>query len=66
MNIVETYSPDGVDKEWDYPDAGDSAANFLTLMRDLSTALHREDKFLSPAVVSLGLTGEGTKEEVFR
>jgi chitinase len=65
MNMVKTYGLDGVDMDWEYPDAGESSENFLSLMRDLSTELRSESKFLSAAVVSLGRTGEGIKKEVF-
>ena len=65
MKMVNVYDLDGVDMDWEYPDAGDSADNFLSLMRELSTELRREKKFLSTAVVSLGRTGKGIREEVF-
>ncbi|MGK0185972.1 MAG: Ca2+-binding EF-hand superfamily protein [Verrucomicrobiales bacterium] len=54
MKMVETYGLDGVDMDWEYPDAGDSSENFLSLMRELSAELRREHKYLSAAVVSLG------------
>ncbi|MGK0185907.1 MAG: GH18 family chitinase [Verrucomicrobiales bacterium] len=65
MKLVKAYDLDGVDMDWEYPDAGTSSENFLSLMRELSVELRREKKYLSTAVVSLGRTGEGIKEEVF-
>ncbi|MCB1095014.1 MAG: right-handed parallel beta-helix repeat-containing protein [Verrucomicrobiae bacterium] len=65
MNLVRTYELDGVDMDWEYPDAGDSGGHFLTLMRELSVGLHHKGKFLSAAVVSLGRTGKGIRKEVF-
>ena len=65
MDLVNTYDLDGVDMDWEYPDVGESSARFLSLMRDLSTELRAAGKFLSAAVVSLGNTGKGIKEEIF-
>ena len=37
--FVAAYQLDGVDIDWEYPDAGASGENFLALMRDLRAAL---------------------------
>lgn len=54
MNFVNQYGLDGVDMDWEYPDAGASANNYLTLMTQLSTALHNQGKLLTAAVVGTG------------
>jgi len=66
MKLVKEYKLDGVDMDWEYPDAGESAQNFLKLIRELSIELKKENKFLSAAVVSYGKTGEGIDKEVFQ
>jgi len=48
-DIVDQYQLDGVDIDWEYPDPGDSAQNFLALMKELRAAL--PDKLISTAVV---------------
>ena len=65
MKMVKTYDLDGVDMDWEYPDEGASSEYFLSLMRELSTELRGNNKFLSTAVVSNGKTGAGIKKEVF-
>lgn len=44
---------DGIDMDWEYPDAG-SAGNFALLMKELGTALHAKGKYLSAAVIGQG------------
>lgn len=63
MGVVEEYDLDGVDMDWEYPDAGVSGERFLELMKELRARLSGGGKFLSTAVVSLG--GKGIKKEVF-
>ena len=50
--FVDEYQLDGVDMDWEYPDAGQSSQNFLALVRELRTAM--PDKLLSAAVVAYG------------
>ena len=50
--FVEEYQLDGVDIDWEYPDAGPSSQNFLALIRALRTAM--PDKLLTTAVVAYG------------
>lgn len=50
--IVAEYQFDGVDMDWEYPDPGQSAQNFLALMEELREALPA-DKLLTAAVVAL-------------
>ncbi len=63
-DVVDQYQLDGVDIDWEYPDPGDSAQNFLTLMKELRAAL--PDKLISTAVISYGdETGLGIPDETF-
>ena len=50
--FVEEYQLDGADIDWEYPDAGQSAQNFLALMTELRAAM--PDKLLTAAVVAYG------------
>lgn len=65
MSFVTRYGLDGVDMDWEYPDKGQSAKNYATLMAQLSSALHQEDKLLSAAVIALGSNAEGILDSVF-
>lgn len=58
------YELDGVDIDWEYPDPGDSARNFLSLMQALRQALPAES-LLTAAVVASGKLAEGIPAEVF-
>jgi GH18 family chitinase len=50
--FVDEYQLDGVDIDWEYPDAGQSSQNFLALIKELRAAI--PDKLLTTAVVSYG------------
>jgi GH18 family chitinase len=54
INLVNQYNLDGVDIDWEYPDNGASANNYLTLMTSLSTEMHNRGKILTAAVVGDG------------
>jgi GH18 family chitinase len=62
-DFVDEYSLDGADIDWEYPDPGTSAQNFLTLIRELRASM--PDKLLTTAVVAHGQTGEGVLAETF-
>lgn len=63
-DIVDQYQLDGVDIDWEYPDPGESAQNFLALMKELRAAL--PVKLISTAVISHGdETGLGIPDETF-
>jgi chitinase len=62
--FVAAHSLDGVDMDWEYPDPGASAGNFLSLMRELRAALPKSAE-LTAAVVAEGQTGEGILPDVF-
>ena len=61
--FVEEYQLDGADVDWEYPDAGQSAQNFLVLMRALRAAM--PDKLFTTAVVAYGENGMGILPETF-
>jgi GH18 family chitinase len=61
--FVDEYQLDGADIDWEYPDAGDSSQNFLSLIQQLHAAL--ADRLLTAAVVSYGDNGLGIPPESF-
>jgi GH18 family chitinase/chitodextrinase len=58
MGLVSTYNLDGVDIDWEYPDAGQSSNNYDLLMTALSAQLKPQGKLLSAAVTA-SYNGEG-------
>jgi len=54
VNFANQYNLDGVDIDWEYPDAGASANNYISLMTQLSTAMHNQGKLLTGAIVGTG------------
>lgn len=62
-SFVDEYQLDGADIDWEYPDAGRSAQNFLSLMTELRNAM--PDKLFTTAVVSYGENGMGILPETF-
>jgi chitinase len=62
-SFVDEYQLDGADIDWEYPDAGDSSRNFLSLIRELRAAL--SDKLLTAAVVSYGDNSLGISPDSF-
>jgi GH18 family chitinase len=64
LKVVDEYEFDGIDVDWEYPDPGKSAQNYLELIRELRTTL--PDKLLTTAVISSGdETGLGIPTETF-
>lgn len=61
--VVDGYQIDGADIDWEYPAAGQSADNFLSLIRELRVAL--PDRLLTTAVVSHGENAAGILPETF-
>jgi GH18 family chitinase len=61
--FVEEYQLDGADIDWEYPEAGASARNFLSLIQELRAAL--PDKLLTTAVVSYGDNALGIDPKSF-
>ncbi len=66
LYIVNTYNLDGVDMDWEYPDAGNSSNNFTTLMRELSVALKARGKGLSFAGPAESYSAAGISGAVFQ
>jgi chitinase len=62
--FVLDHGIDGVDIDWEYPDPGQSATNYLALMSELRAALPRP-ALLTAAVVADGATAEGIVSGVF-
>jgi GH18 family chitinase len=63
-DFVNDYQLDGVDIDWEYPDPGESAQNYLALMEELRIAL--PDALISTAVIGAGDEyGLGFPAEVF-
>jgi GH18 family chitinase len=75
VNLVNQYSLDGVDIDWEYPDPdnsnpdnpqpGSSAHNYGLMMTSLSSAMHSRGKLLTGAIVALGWAGKGIPVSVF-
>ncbi len=65
VKIVLQYQFDGADIDWEYPDAGPSSQNFLTLMQEVRAALPKTS-LLTAAVVALGEHGAGIPSEFVR
>ncbi len=64
LKVLDEYGFDGVDIDWEYPDPGQSAQNYLALIRELRTAL--PDKLLTTAIIAYGdETGLGIPRETF-
>ncbi|EAU66401.1 glycosyl hydrolase family 18 protein [Stigmatella aurantiaca] len=64
VNFVEQAGLDGVDIDWEWPEAGASATNFGALTRELGAALHARGKLLTAAVVA-AYGGEGIPSSSF-
>jgi chitinase len=62
--FVNEYNLDGVDIDWEFPDAGQSARNYAALMSALRAALP-EGKLLTAAVPALGPNADNFLPETF-
>jgi GH18 family chitinase len=62
-DFVAEYNLDGADIDWEYPQPGQSAQNFVALIEELRAAL--PDKLLTTAVVAYGTNGDGVPAETF-
>lgn len=61
--VVAEYGLDGADVDWEYPQPGESAQNYLALLTELRERM--PDKLLTTAVVSHGANGDGVPSESF-
>ena len=64
LKVLNQYHFDGVDMDWEYPNPGASAQNFLRLMQELRIALPKSS-LLTAAVVALGEHAAGIPTESF-
>ena len=64
VNFVLEYQLDGADIDWEYPDAGASSANFVSLMQELRNALPA-GSLLTTAVVADAGNAAGIDPVVF-
>jgi GH18 family chitinase len=62
--VVADNGLDGADIDWEYPDPGPSAQNFLALIQELRAVLP-QGKLLSAAVAAVGDHGMGVPVETF-
>ncbi len=62
-SFVDEYQLDGADIDWEYPDAGPSAQNFLALIKELRSVM--PDKLLTTAVVAYGENALGIPDKSF-
>lgn len=63
LAFVLDHQLDGADIDWEYPDAGQSARDYTSLMTLLATRLHDAKKKLTAAVAAKG--GAGIEDAVF-
>lgn len=71
VNFAKTNELDGVDIDWEYPRTtnGLPSTNFTSLMRQLSTELHKANKYLSAAItpgVYASTNRDAIEQEVYQ
>lgn len=65
LRLVEGYQLDGVDMDWEHPDAT-TAPGYAALMQQLDVALHARGKLLTAAVAGGTWAGPGILPSVFK
>ncbi|MCU0428842.1 MAG: glycosyl hydrolase family 18 protein [Cytophagaceae bacterium] len=65
INLVNQYGLDGIDLDWEYPDAGVSASNYASLVNELANALHSRGKLLTAAIPHAAYFGPGFSSSIF-
>jgi chitinase len=64
VSFVRVYNLDGVDMDWEFPEA-DSAQNYANMMSRLSQAMREQGKLLTAAVHAGAYFGRHIMDEVF-
>lgn len=64
LRFVKHYHLDGIDMDWEHPDAR-TAAGYAALMQQLATPLHRRGQLLTAAVAGGTWAGPGILPSVF-
>ena len=64
LAFVSQYNLDGVDIDWEHPDAS-TAGSYAALMQQLATALHGRGQLLSTAVAGGTWAGPGIQASVY-
>lgn len=64
LAVVDEYKFDGVDVDWEYPNAGVAAMQYEFFMTFLRKGLTTRYKYLTAAVVGSGNIGEGQTEYI--
>ena len=65
QSYVRNHALDGADIDWEYPQAGASAQNYLALMQALHDALAPDGKLLTSAVAALGDNADSIPQAAF-
>jgi GH18 family chitinase len=65
MAFVHKYKLDGVDMDWEYPESGQSASNYVSMMSLLAQKLNNQGKILTAAVVAKEWDKNSIKDSVF-
>ena len=64
-DFMDAHQLDGIDIDWEYPDAGSSSEHFAALMDALSGRLRPRGKLLTAAAAALGRNADGVSARVF-
>ncbi len=65
MAFVREHNLDGVDMDWEYPDSGQSAANYVSMMTVFADSLHSNNKMLTAAVVGKEWDINSIRDSIF-
>lgn len=65
MDFIHNYNLDGVDMDWEYPESGASASNFVSMMTVFADSLHAADMLLTAAVIGKEWDANSIKDSVF-
>lgn len=65
VGFVQQYNLDYVDMDWEFPQPGQQATDFATMMCKLNDALESIGKYLTAAVSVYGTNADGVLNQVF-